>query len=282
MKNLGSLLNLARAKIPKERIDLYFAEVTEVLKRESDYLHEADTLERFKTVFRDLPMVEVPTPVHELCRKTVLTMEFVEGERLHRFLKGASPEVRNATGRRVLEAYIEMIHVHGALHADPHPGNFLVKADGTVVFLDLGCVRDYPIDFTDGLIRILIAMWRADDGLLMTTLEDLGFDLSEMTADLAYDWLEMVLEPLLADRDFDFSTWDIHERGLRYFRDNPALMTFHPPREAIFYIRVLAGLRGLMGQTGVVVNGYRLGREAAVRLGFDLHTGGRRRSPSPA
>ncbi|MFZ9889220.1 MAG: ABC1 kinase family protein [Myxococcota bacterium] len=263
MKNLGALLGFARAAVPKERLDAYLDEITEVLKRESDYLWEADQLERFQTVLRNVPGVRTPLPVHELTRKNVLTMEFIEGTRLTEWLQGASAEERRIQGERLVHAYLEMVHVHGALHADPHPGNFLVDHHGALVFLDLGCVRDYELQFADHLIRIVQSLWRGDLDTAMDAWRCMGFRDEQVEPEVVYEYLELILEPLLVDKEFDFGEWPIHERGLRFVKDNPSLLTFAPPREALFYLRVLAGLRGLLGTAGVRLNAYRLARSWA-------------------
>lgn len=260
MKNLGALLGFARAAVPKERLDMYLEEVTEVLQRESDYLWEADQLERFQTVLRNVEGVRTPLPVHELTRKNVLTMEFIEGRRLTEWLLGAGDEARRKQGERLVHAYLEMVHVHGALHADPHPGNFLVDESDHLVFLDLGCVRDYDPTFADDLIRIVQSLWRGDLDNAVGAWQRMGFRDDQVEPEVIYEYLELILEPLLVDREFDFGAWPIHERGLRFIKENPSLLTFAPPREALFYLRVLAGLRGLLGSAGVRLNAHRLAR----------------------
>ncbi len=261
MKNLGALLGFARATVPKERLDAYLDEVTEVIKRESDYLFEADQLERFQTVLRDVEGVRAPLPVHDYTRKNVLTMTFASGTRLSDWLATASDEQRKRQATRLIKAYIEMVHVHGALHADPHPGNFLVDESGEIVLLDLGCVRDYDLRFADHLLDIVRFLRRGELEELQRTWQELGFKDDGVEPETIYEYLELLFEPLLVDKEFDFGAWPIHERGLKFVKEHPSLLTFAPPREAIFYLRVLAGLRGLLGSGGVGVNAYRIAKE---------------------
>ncbi len=268
MKNLGTLLNLARAKISRERVDAYLDELTEVIKRESDYLAEADNLERFQTVLKDVEGVRVPLPVFDLSRPNLLVMEYVEGTRLSTWITEAPEEDRLRAGTRLIQSYITMMHDHQTLHADPHPGNFLVDDAGRIVFLDLGCVRDYDRTFTDGLLHIIIAMWRHDVDALMVGLEECGFATQGIDPELIYEWLGLVLAPLLTRGPFDYGTWNIQEQGVRFVKKHPALLNFHPPREALFYLRVLAGLRGLMGTGGVKIDAYRLARDGVKARGY--------------
>jgi predicted unusual protein kinase regulating ubiquinone biosynthesis (AarF/ABC1/UbiB family) len=266
MKNLGTLLTLARAKLPKERVEAYLEEVTEVIRRESDYLFEADTLERFQTVFADVDGVRTPLPVPEFCRRTVLTMEFVDGQRLNTYFAAADEATKSMLAERIICAYIEMIHRHGVLHADPHPGNFLIDKEQNIVFLDVGCVREYAPAFTDGLLTIIEAMWRGDLELLMTTIDSMGFSREGIDAEVIWEWLEIVLTPLLVDKVFDFGAWRVQDAALKFVKDNPEILGFAPPKEAIFYLRVLAGLRGLVGEGGARMNAHRIAKKAAASL----------------
>jgi predicted unusual protein kinase regulating ubiquinone biosynthesis (AarF/ABC1/UbiB family) len=262
MKNLGALMNLARASVPKERLDTYLDEVTTVLKRESDYLWEADQLERFHVVFKHVEGVVCPEPIHELTRKDVLVMTFIEGERLYGWFERQTDEaLKSRQARRLITAYVEMMHRHTVLHADPHPGNFLVDTEGRIVFLDMGCVREYERPFVDQLLDLMEHMWRGDLEGAIATCNAMGFRVDGVEPEVVWDYLELLLEPLLTDRDFDFGAWPIHERGMSYVKDNPSLLSFAPPREAVFYLRVLAGLRGLLAGTGVKVNAHQLARD---------------------
>lgn len=266
IKNLSSLLNLARVRLTKEQTDAYLEEVTEVLVRESNYLDEADSLERFRTVLGPIEGVRVPTPIYDLTREEVLTMEFIEGQRFVDFVKKQPDAVRTEYGERMVAAFVHMMHVHGALHADPHPGNFLVDDKGDIVFLDLGCVRQYELAFSQGLAKVLISHWRGDLERMVTLLTELGFKTKGIDPELIYEWFEICLEPLLKDEVFDFNAWSIHETSRKFMMAHPSLLDLHPPPEAIFYLRVLAGLRGIMGNADICLNSYRLSKDALKRL----------------
>jgi predicted unusual protein kinase regulating ubiquinone biosynthesis (AarF/ABC1/UbiB family) len=275
MKNMGALLGVMRAALPKERVDGYLDEVRSVIERESDYLQEALNLERFQVVLKDVAGVRVPIPVHELTRKNVLTMEFLPGVRLEEWLKDATPEQKNVQGTRLIRMTVESMHRHGVLHADPHPGNFLVltgeaAVDGAppIGLLDLGAVRDYDIAFADGLIRLLSAMWRHDLELLQKRWRAMGFIDRGVDPEDAYEWLSFILEPILVDKEFDFGTWQVQEKALAFVLEHPSIKLWAPPREVIFYLRVLAGLRGLLFKTGIRVNAYRLSRDVAAERGL--------------
>ena len=275
MKNLGSLLMIARAQLPKERVDGYLEEVTSVIERESDYVNEASNLERFQIVLKNCDGIRVPVPVHELTRKNVLVMELFEGERLEDWLVKATPEQRTVQGRRLLGAYLDMIHRHGALHADPHPGNFLVltgveSSNGVppIGILDLGCVRDYPLELMDDQLRLLASLWKHDIEALQHTWRKIGFMDKGVDPEMIYEWLCLLFEPLLVNRVTDFGTWKVQEQAMRFILDNPRIKMWAPPREVLFYVRVLAGLRALMHKVGMRLNVYELSQAVCRERGI--------------
>jgi predicted unusual protein kinase regulating ubiquinone biosynthesis (AarF/ABC1/UbiB family) len=268
LKNLGSVMNVAKALIPAERVDGYIAEVKEVIARESDYIREANNLERFIVLLKDTPGIRVPAPVQILTRKDVLTMEYIQGPRLTDHLAKADQEERNEKIRVLMRAYLHMMHRHGALHADPHPGNFLIDGDGTVILLDLGAVRDYPLEFGDNLIRMVVAMWEHDTDLLREAWQRLEFVDKGTDPEMVYDWLNIILDPLLEDREFDFGDWKLQDEAMRFVLKNPKLKHFAPPQEVIFYMRVMAGMRGLLSQTSARINVYELAMEMVEERGL--------------
>lgn len=276
MGNLGSLLTVLRVNLPKERVDAYLHEFTEVIKAESNYVSEAENLERFHVIFKDMPGVRVPVPVHELTRETVLVMSFLDGVRLERWLSEAPQEQKDAQGRRLLDVFLQTVHRNQVLHADPHPGNFLVlhheaDVDGAppLGLLDAGCVRTFSADFTDNLIRFMNAMWRHDLEAMQDITATLGFmHGASIDPEDIYEWNEIILAPLLVDRDWDFGAWKVQEQAMRFMLEHPNMKMWSPPREILFYVRTLVGLRGLLAKTGVRVNVNRLAKAMAEERGI--------------
>jgi predicted unusual protein kinase regulating ubiquinone biosynthesis (AarF/ABC1/UbiB family) len=274
MGNLGSLLNLLRLNLPRERVDAYLDEFTKVIQAESDYLQEAINLERFCVLFKSLPGVRVPAPVHELTRRNVLVMEFIDGVRLDGWLASAPQAQKDAQGRRLIEIFLQSVHRNQVLHADPHPGNFLVLHNAPLVdgapplcILDAGCVRVFDAAFTDKLIGFQAAMWRHDLDALQASWRGLGFIDLDIDPEVIYEWNELILAPLLEDRPFDFGTWKIQDDAMTFMLAHPRVKLWSPPRELVFYVRTLVGLRGLLAKTGLTVNVYQLARAMAEERG---------------
>ncbi len=86
----------------------------------------------------------VPRVYDELSTRRVLTMEHLDGVHIHAFLAGNPPqERRDHFGSLIVHAGCRLHYAGRLLYADPHPGNFLFRADGKLGFLDFGCVRPY-------------------------------------------------------------------------------------------------------------------------------------------
>jgi predicted unusual protein kinase regulating ubiquinone biosynthesis (AarF/ABC1/UbiB family) len=275
MRNLGGLLALARAQLPRERVDAYLEEVTSVIQAESDYLKEAENLERFQFVLKNLKGVRVPTPVHELTRKNVLVMEYLSGQKIETWLETAPDAQKQEQGKRLLEVFLQTIHRHHVLHADPHPGNFMILdsaefVDGAPVLgiLDCGCVREYEAAFCDDLIALLVTLWKHDIDAMVKAYRKLGFIDKGVDADDIYEWCQMILAPMLRDEDWDFAGWKIQEQAFAMIMAHPALKLWAPPREVLFYVRTLAGLRGLLAKTGLKLNTYKMSRAMAEERGM--------------
>ncbi len=105
---------------------------------ETDFKREAANLQEFAQLNEDVRYIGCPKVYPELCRENILVMEYVEGIAINDFdaLRAAGYDLEEI-GRKILDNYATQVLDHGFFHADPHPGNVLVR-DGKVVYIDLG------------------------------------------------------------------------------------------------------------------------------------------------
>jgi len=118
------------------------SEVERGILEETDYLNEAKNIENFRLALAPLEFVRIAKVHHDLTSDQVLTMSRVPGRRLQEFLlTNPSQELRDKLGTGLTRLFFFQLFCVKALHADPHPGNYLFNEDGTIGLVDFGCVK---------------------------------------------------------------------------------------------------------------------------------------------
>ena len=143
-------------RLNKSEIDHYMEEVAERLLEETDYAHELDRSIELSARCKNLQNIRFPKYFPEWSSPTILTMEWMEGAHLSEFLmQQPSQELRNQVGQAIWDFYQFQIHRLKNLHADPHPGNFIIQSDGQVAVIDFGCTKMLPDDFYRSYFQLL-------------------------------------------------------------------------------------------------------------------------------
>lgn len=129
-------------------LNIYMKEVEERLLEETDYELEVRRSIEFSQACSTLNHVVFPTYYPELSSKRIITMDWIEGLHLKEFLDTEpSQEIRNQIGQALWDFYNYQQHHLRAVHADPHPGNFLITPDMKLCAIDFGCIKELPDDF---------------------------------------------------------------------------------------------------------------------------------------
>jgi predicted unusual protein kinase regulating ubiquinone biosynthesis (AarF/ABC1/UbiB family) len=122
--------------------DSVIRETERGILEETDYKNEAKNIEFYRKALAPLEFVHVPKVHHELSSDRVLTMSRVPGVRLQDFLKtNPSQAIRDKLADGLQNLFFFQLFRVEALHADPHPGNYLLNHDGTIGLVDFGCVK---------------------------------------------------------------------------------------------------------------------------------------------
>jgi ubiquinone biosynthesis protein len=178
MEILQGLAELVERHVPETRPynpKGLVAEFRKVLLRELDLRRELHNMETFCEIFQDHPILRIPAPFGGLSSRRVLTMEFLRGvkatdlDALSR--QGADPRDVAEDGARV---FLEMIFDHGVFHGDPHPGNFVVLADGRLGLLDYGMVGRLSEELLHELEEILMGVAHRDARRVVHSLIRMG------------------------------------------------------------------------------------------------------------
>jgi predicted unusual protein kinase regulating ubiquinone biosynthesis (AarF/ABC1/UbiB family) len=129
-------------------LNIYIKEVEERLLEETDYELEIKRSLQFSKACKDLKNIIFPNYYPELSGKRIITMDWIDGLHLREFLKtNPSAELRNKIGQALWDFYNFQQHELRAVHADPHPGNFLITPDEKLGVIDFGCIKEIPDDF---------------------------------------------------------------------------------------------------------------------------------------
>ena len=128
--------------------DKYFKEVEHKLLEETDYILEVAQSQEIAKACEHIPNLIFPNYYPEFSSERIITMDYMKGEHLSEFTAyNENPELSQKLGQALWDFYMYQIHVLRKVHADPHPGNFLVTKDGKLVALDFGCMKTIPNEF---------------------------------------------------------------------------------------------------------------------------------------
>jgi len=223
----------------------YFRELAEELAHELDYSREGRLAREFARASAALPDVVVPEIVDERTSTRVLTMQYLPGQTLKAFL-ASRPD--DAERFRVSGLMIRAIHgaflVDGTVHADPHPGNFLVMPDGRLGVLDFGSVKRFSQAFFEGHRDMFRRVLENEPIDVVALVRQVGF-----TVDLPDDEARPLLENLLLvarvvrTDQYDFANDTIAAETRKIVaRHAGQLLKIRPPSEGVMFIRAFGGL----------------------------------------
>ncbi|MCP4117022.1 MAG: AarF/ABC1/UbiB kinase family protein [Desulfobacteraceae bacterium] len=124
-------------------------EIEQRLLEEIDYGREADNLERFKKAL-DLPGIAIPDLDRATSADTVLTTTMMPGLPLDQWLAtGPNQAMRDQVAQGLYDLFLASLYRHHAIHADPNPGNFIIRNDLTIGVIDFGCIKHLENSFVD-------------------------------------------------------------------------------------------------------------------------------------
>jgi predicted unusual protein kinase regulating ubiquinone biosynthesis (AarF/ABC1/UbiB family) len=156
MQNLGLILRLMKRVAPGLDVKATAEEIRARIGDELDYELEAQNQRRLARIFRAHPFIVVPDVVTALSRERVLVSEYVSGAGFDA-IKQMDQPTRDRVGEIVFRFFFGCMYRHHQFSGDPHPGNFLLMADGRVAFLDFGLFKVMPAE----LLGIELACQRA-------------------------------------------------------------------------------------------------------------------------
>ena len=228
-------------KVPQARLDALFEELAESLRKELDYVAEAEALARYGERYKDDPRLMIPEPLPALSGQHVLAMRFVDGTPL-RELSEADDATRQGVAQTLADWITQELFTFGELHADPHAGNFAVDAQGRLVIYDLGAVISVPEAQIKAMMQLLDATLKHDPMGMDEALMKMGGRQGQGAPLALYRESAECIAPLFAQGEQDFSDVRVHRR-LRELTPKvwAAMDRLQPPAETLLLSRALNG-----------------------------------------
>jgi predicted unusual protein kinase regulating ubiquinone biosynthesis (AarF/ABC1/UbiB family) len=229
------------------------SEIAERVTEELDYRVEAANQQAFADAYRGHPVMRIPEVVAELTTGRVLTQGLAEGRTWAKALD-APQSLRDQWGEVIFRFVFGSLRRLCLFNADPHPGNYLFGDDGTVTFLDFGCVKRFTGQQVAGLRDVVRATIRQDADQLWQAFVDAGmFDADHApTPAEVLAWYSAPFKMLLDPQPFTITPELVAELIAAEFSPaGPAgnvVRTLRSPADYVFLSRIDLGLMSVLGE----------------------------------
>ena len=238
---------------PQELVEELRARINEEL----DYENEAANVALFADYYRGHPTIWIPEVIGELSSRTVLTTEFVRGERFEA-VYDRSQEERDRVAEILYRFVFRSLNRQYVFNGDPHPGNYLLADDGRVAFIDFGLVKHFDADEIEQFARLIRAMLDRDAGEFRRTAEEVEVLRPEapFTDDEIYDWFAAYYELILDNEEMTVTSEYAGRLLYKTFdaRTNEILKHTNVPPTFALIQRINLGLFSLMGKLEATAN----------------------------
>ncbi len=240
------------------------SELSDRLKEELDYHREALNMQLYRLMLAGENEIVLPEPIKELSTSRVLTMRWVEGQKLMKYLEAEpSQEDRNKVAVNMFRTWYVPFYYYGVIHGDPHLGNYSIGENLKINLMDFGSIRVFRPEFVGGVIDLYRALRDGDNELAVHAYSQWGFDgLDKEAIEILNIWAGFIYGPLLEDR-----IRPIQElRGGNYGRELAGKVHeelkriggIKPPREFVLMDRAAVGLGSVFMHLKAEVNWHQL------------------------
>jgi predicted unusual protein kinase regulating ubiquinone biosynthesis (AarF/ABC1/UbiB family) len=248
-------------------LDHYMGEVEERLIEETDYLLEVKRSREISEACAHIPNLKFPVYYDELSAERIITMDWISGKHIKEWMDtNPSQESKNKIGQALWDFYHHQVHNLKQVHADPHPGNFIIQEGDQLGIIDFGCVKVIPEDFYQGYFSLIKKELLINQKDLDQIFYDLEFISDKDTAlekaffkGIFTEMISLLGKPFHVEK-FDFADDDffneIFQLGDRISNDK----MFRKSRQArgsrhgLYINRTYFGLYNLLNQLRAEVN----------------------------
>ena len=273
LNTLRRIFRIVEWFIPYQGLEELYREIRAIVMEELDYRAEAENAKRIAANFEGRTDVAFPRVVGELSTTRVLVTHFESGVKITD--KAGVKQLgldRGQLAQQVVEIYCQQIFSDGVYHADPHPGNLLVRPseteDGppTIVFLDFGAVAEIPPNVRGGIVELIQGALTRDTRRIVAAMKQMGFVARGANEQMFEQVIEYFHERFQENISLDsLNLKDIKfdpQKGLESVADLRRMdislrelsENFHIPKEIIVLERTLLLLMGLCTELDPTLN----------------------------
>ena len=255
-----------------------FKEIGARVREELDYTREAKHARLYGAILDQVPLVRVPGVHAELSTARLLTLDWLEGNKLLTY-KGHAAEDRNRIAQAMFAAWWLPFAHYGVIHGDPHLGNYTVFEEAGVPqginLLDYGCIRIFPTTFIGGVVDLYSGLLHHDAARIVHAYETWGFkNLTKDLIEVLNVWARFIYGPILDDRVRTIAEGiSPGEYGRKEaFQVHQALKQKGPvtvPQEFVFMDRAAIGLGGVFLHLEARLNFYQLFNHAIENFSLE-------------
>lgn len=157
-------------------LDYAYTQVRQMIEEELDFIQEAKAMQAIAAQMESEVGLKIPAVIPQFSTQRVLTTIFCEGVKISDVAQLDAWGInRRELADRLVHAFCQMVFENGFYHADPHPGNILVQADGTLVLLDFGAVATLKAEMRTGLLELINGAVKNDTDKIIAALQMMGF-----------------------------------------------------------------------------------------------------------
>ena len=234
-------------------------EISARISEEVDYRREAANITAFSDLYRGHPFIRVPEVIPKASTGQVLTMTYLDGLDWAA-AQHASQDLKNAWSEAIARFVTGSYRHANLFHADPHPGNYRFGEDGTVGFVDFGCVKVLSGSQRRRIVKMMRAAVDGKKADVRELMIQSGFFTADsaLTADETYQWWEGIIYELLAPQPATY-TEQASERAIQFLLDvrspDHPLRRMSVPADFVFFSRLNLSMNAIFTALRAVMFG---------------------------
>ena len=236
-------------------------EITSRVREELDYHLEQKHMLIFSEIFKKIHSVNVPKVIGTVSTKRLLTMNFLNGDKLLNFTEHSAPN-RKKLAINMFKAWYLPFYKYGIIHGDPHLGNYSADQNLNINLLDFGCIRFFKPSFVQGVIDLYNSIKDNNEDLAVKAYESWGFEnISKNLIEILNIWARFLYSPLLEDKTIKMQETNSSlygaEAASKVHKELKKIGGVKPPREFVFMDRAAIGMGSVFLHLDAEVNWYR-------------------------